>query len=66
MINLKDLIPKVLAEMEARKSAMNISNRDTEQLALFGRIYELYVQEKAELNRMFYDFERSFEQRRRA
>jgi hypothetical protein len=57
MINLKDLIPRVLAEMEARR----IKQPDSEQLTLFENVYELYNHEREELNRIFYEFERSFE-----
>jgi hypothetical protein len=70
MFNLKDLIPQVLAEMEARKAMIpgpgrqNL-NRKTEQLALFGNIYELYDEERAELNRIFSEFEKSFERKSR-
>jgi len=64
MINLKDLIPQVLAEMEARKAVMQVQNPKTEQLGLFGIVYELYNEERAELNRIFNEFEKSFEHRR--
>jgi hypothetical protein len=62
MTSLKDLIPQVLAEMEARKSAMQMGK--AEQLELFGRVYELYTEERQELHKIFNDFEKSFEERR--
>jgi len=65
MLNLKDLIPQVLAEMEARKAVMQANKNAGEQLTLFKNIYELYDEERAELNRIFNDFERSFERKTR-
>lgn len=63
MFNLKDLIPQVLVEMEARKSAVQAGK--SEQIELFGlkragEVYELYNEERQELNRIFNDFEKSF------
>lgn len=63
MINLKDLIPQVLAEMEARKAVMQSRQHKIEQLGLFKNIYELYDEERTELNRIFGEFERSFERK---
>jgi len=66
MVNLTDLIPQVLAEMEARKAVMQSKKEASEQLTLFKNIYELYDEERAELNRIFSEFERSFERKRKA
>lgn len=63
MINLKDLIPQVLAEMEQRKAVMQSRHHKIEQLGLFKNIYELYDEERTELNRIFSQFEKSFERR---
>jgi hypothetical protein len=63
MVNLKDLIPQVLAEMEARKSTNQ--SAEAKQLELFGRVYELYNEERQELHRIFNDFEKSFVDGRR-
>ena len=60
MISLKKLIPQVLIELEARR----IIQPETEQLGLFDNVYELYTEERTELNRIFSDFERSFEIKR--
>jgi hypothetical protein len=57
MTNLRDLIPQVLAEMEARKLAVQAKQVKTEQMTLFGNVYDLYDEERAELNRIFSDFE---------
>lgn len=57
MTNLRDLIPQVLAEMEARKLAVQARQVKTEQMTLFGNVYDLYDEERAELNRIFSDFE---------
>jgi hypothetical protein len=61
MLNLRDLIPQVLAEMEARR----IRKEKSEQLTLFQNVYELYNEERTELNRIFCEFERSFERKTR-
>ena len=63
MINLRDLIPQVLAEMEARKSAVQAKQLRIEQMSLFNNVYNLYDEERTELNRIFNDFERSLERK---
>jgi len=60
MINLRDLIPQVLAEMEARIQAKQMK---TEQINLFNNVYDLYDEEREELNRLFSDFEQSLERK---
>jgi hypothetical protein len=60
MTNLRDLIPQVLAEMEARKLAVQAK---TEQMSLFNNVYDLYDEERAELIRIFSDFEISLERK---
>lgn len=60
MINLRDLIPRVLEEMEARKLAKQVK---TEQMTLFNNVFDLYDEERAELNRIFNDFEHSLERK---
>lgn len=63
MINLRDLIPQVLAEMEARKLAVQARQVRAEQMSLFNNVYDLYDKERTELNRIFNDFERSLERK---
>ena len=63
MINLRDLIPQVLAEMEARKFAVQAKQMKTEQINLFNNVYDLYDEEREELNRLFSDFEQSLERK---
>ena len=63
MTNLRDLIPQVLAEMEARKLSVQVKQMKTEQMSLFNNVYDLYHEERAELNRIFNDFERTLERK---
>jgi len=63
MTSLRDLIPQVLAEMEARKLAVQAKQAVTEQMSLFNNVYDLYDEERTELNRIFCDFEESLERK---
>lgn len=63
MTNLRDLIPQVLEEMEARKLAQQIKQVKTEQISLFNNVFNLYDEEREELNRLFIDFEHSLERK---